>query len=222
MSTVLSQLLAPAMVVAISPFSIIIAIFVVLHTDRPLANGVALLVGRVLALAAVTALFLQLPRLIGGLNRPVSPRVLLVLGGILVAIGIWVWFRRDRMTEEPPWLAKFSRLTPVGAAGVGMFLVLGNPKMLAATAAAGLLIGTAGIGVAAASGATVYYSVVASSTVAVPVLAYMAVGARADDQLNRFKEWLHRRSGLVTAVILLAVGITLLVMGISELQTEGA
>jgi hypothetical protein len=179
MSTVLSQLLAPAMVVAISPFSIIIAIFVVLHTDRPLANGVALLVGRVLALAAVTALFLQLPRLIGGLNRPVSPRVLLVLGGILVAIGIWVWFRRDRMTEEPPWLAKFSR-------------------------------------------ATVYYSVVASSTVAVPVLAYMAVGRRADDQLNRFKEWLHRRSGLVTAVILLAVGITLLNMGISELQTEGA
>jgi hypothetical protein len=222
MSTVLSQLLAPAMVVAISPFSIIIAIFVVLHTDRPLANGVALLVGRVLALAAVTALFLQVPRLIGGLNRPVSPRVLLVLGGILVAIGIWVWFRRDRMTEEPPWLAKFSRLTPVGAAGVGMFLVLGNPKMLAATAAAGLLIGTAGIGVAAASGATVYYSVVASSTVAVPVLAYMAVGRRADDQLNRFKEWLHRRSGLVTAVILLAVGITLLNMGISELQTEGA
>lgn len=216
MSTVLSQLLAPAMVVAISPFSIIIAIFVVLHTDRPLANGVALLVGRVLALAAVTALFLQVPRLIGGLNRPVSPRVLLVLGSILVAIGMWVWFRRDQMTEEPPWLAKFSRLTPVGAAGVGMFLVFGNPKMLAATAAAGLLIGTAGIG-AAASGATVYYSVVASSTVAVPVLAYMAVGARADDQLNRFKEWLHRRSGLVTAVILLAVGITVLAMGISEL-----
>ena len=47
-------------------------------------------------------------------------------------------------------------------------------------------------------------------------------GARADDQLNRFKEWLHRRSGLVTAVILLAVGITMLNMGISELQTEGA
>ena len=80
-----------------------------------------------------------------------------------------------------------------------------------------MLIGTAGVGVAAASTATVYYSVVASSTVAVPVLAYMAVGARADDQLNRFKHWLHRHSGLVTAVILLAVGITLLVMGISEI-----
>jgi len=50
----------------------------------------------------------------------------------------------------------------------------------------------------------------------------MAVGTRADDQLNRFEEWLHRRSGLVMAVIVLAVEITLLIMGISELQTEGA
>ena len=217
MSTLLSQLLAPAMVVAISPFSIIIAIFLVLHTDRPRANGWAFLVGRLLALAAVTAVFLQAPRLMSSLNRPVSPRVLLVLGGILVAIGVWVWFRRDQMTEEPPWLAKFSRITMVGAAVLGALLVLTNPKMLAATAAAGLRIGTAGGSVAEGGGAAAYYSVVASSTVAVPVLAYMAVGARADDQLNRFKEWLHRHSGLVTAVILLAVGITLLVMGISEI-----
>ena len=217
MWSVLSQLLAPAMVVAISPFSIIVAIFVVLHTDRPRANGVALLAGRVLALTAVTAAFLQAPRLIGGLNRPVSPRVLIALGGILVVIGVWVWVRRDRMTDEPRWLTRFSRLTPVGAAAIGVFLVLGNPKMLAATAAAGLLIGIGGVSVAGASGAIVYYSAVASSTVAVPVVAYMAVGAGADDQLTRFKQWLHRRSGLVSAVILVAVGITLLFMGISEL-----
>jgi hypothetical protein len=217
MSSVLSQLLAPAMVVAISPFSIIIAIFLVLHTDRARANGVAFLVGRLLALAAVTAAFLQAPRLIGSLNRPVSPRILIVVGGILFVLGVWVWLRRDRMTEEPPWLHRLSRLTPVGATAIGALLVLTNPKMLAATAAAGLLIGTAGVGIAGASGAVAYYSAVASSTVAVPVLAYMAVGVRADDQLTRLKEWLHRRSGHVSAVILLAVAITLLYMGISEL-----
>jgi hypothetical protein len=217
MSSVLSQLLAPAMVVAISPFSIIIAIFLVLHTDRARANGVAFLVGRLLALAAVTAAFLQAPRLIGSLNRPVSPRILIVVGGILFVFGVWVWLRRDRMTEEPPWLHRLSRLTPVGATAIGALLVLTNPKMLAATAAAGLLIGTAGVGIAGASGAVAYYSAVASSTVAVPVLAYLAAGVRADDQLTRLKEWLHRRSGHVSAVILLAVAITLLYMGISEL-----
>ena len=217
MWSVLSPLLAPAMVVAISPFSIIVAIFLVLHTERARANGWAFLAGRLLALAAVTAAFLQVPRLIGSLDRPVSPRALIAVGGILVAIGVWVWLRRDRMTEEPPWLAKLSRLTPVGAAAIGMLLVVSNPKMLAATAAAGLLIGTAGIGVAGATGAVAYYAVVASSTVAVPVLAYAAVGSRADDQLTRLKGWLDRHSGLVTAVILVAVGIALLVMGITEI-----
>jgi hypothetical protein len=204
------------MVVAISPFSIIVAIFLVLHTERARANGWAFLAGRLLALAAVTATFLQAPRLISGLNRPVSPRLLLVLGGILLVLGVWVWLQRDRMTEEPAWLTRLSRLTPFGATAIGALLVLTNPKMLAATAAAGLLIGTAGVGGAGASGAVMYYSAVASSTVAAPVLAYVAVGARADDQLTRFKDWLHRRSGLVSAVILMAVGIALLVMGISE------
>jgi len=217
MGSVLSQLLAPAMVVAISPFSIIVAIFLVLHTDRAQANGWAFLAGRLLALAAVTAAFLQVPRLISSLNRPVSPRALIAVGGVLVVIGVWVWFRRNRMAEEPPWLAKLSRLTPLGAAAIGMLLVVSNPKMLAATAAAGLLIGTAGVGVAGATGAVVYYSVVASSTVALPVVAYAAVGSRADDQLTRFKGWLHRHSGLATAVILVVVGIALLVMGISEI-----
>jgi hypothetical protein len=217
MWSLLSQLLAPAMVVAISPFSIIVAIFVVLHTDRALANGFAFLVGRLLALAAVTAIFLQVPRMISSLNRPVSPPVLIAMGGILVVIGVWVWVRRDAMTEEPVWLTRFSRLTPVGALAIGALFVVSNPKMLAASAAAGLLIGTSGVSVAGASGAVVYYSVVATSTVAVPVLAYLAVGARADDQLTRLKQWLHRRSGLVSAVILVAAGITLLFMGISEL-----
>ncbi len=214
MWSVLSQLLAPAMVVAVSPFSIIVAIFLVLHTDRAQANGWAFLAGRLLALAAVTVAVLQAPRLIGSLNRPASPGVLIVLGVVLVVIGVWVWSRRDRMTEEPAWLARLSRLSPVGAAAIGMLLVLSNPKMLAATAAAGLLIGTAGVGIAGVTGAVVYYSAVASSTVAAPVLAYAAVGARAHDRLTRFKEWLHHHNGLVTAVILLAVGIALLFTGI--------
>ena len=53
--SVLSELLAPAMVVAISPFSIIAVVILILHTDAPRPNGVAFLAGRLIALAAVTA-----------------------------------------------------------------------------------------------------------------------------------------------------------------------
>lgn len=209
----LGQLLAPAMVVAISPFSIIAAVILVLHTDRPGPNGLAFLVGRLIGLAAITTLFMQAPRLVGGFDRPMSPWVLITLGAVLLLLGVWVWARRDGMTDEPRWLSRISGITPVGAGVIGVLLVLTNPKMLAATAAAGLLIGTAGLGSAGAGGAVAYYSAVASSTVAVPILAYVAVGARADGHLTRLKEWMHRRSGLVTALILVAVGITLLYTG---------
>jgi len=212
MSSVLSQLVAPAMVVAVSPFSIIAAVILVLHTDRPRPNGLAFLAGRVIALAAVTAVFVHAPRLLGDLDRPIPPRVLITAGAVCLAFGAWVWIRRDRMTHEPRWLSSINRITPLGAAAIGILLVVTNPKMLAANAGAGLLIGTADLGMAGA-GAVVYYSALASSTVAVPVFAYVAVGARADDRLTRLKDWLHRRSGVVSAVILLAVGAALLVAG---------
>jgi Sap, sulfolipid-1-addressing protein len=136
-----SQLFAPAMVVAVSPVSIIAAVILVLHTDRPAFNGIAFVCGRLIGLAAVTAVFVQAPRLLNGVHQMSSPCVLIVVGGLLLALGAWFWANRGRGTSEPRWLASLDRLTPVGAAAIGIFLVLSNPKMLAANAAAGLLIG---------------------------------------------------------------------------------
>lgn len=213
-ASLLSQLVAPAMVVAISPFSIIVAVILVLHTDRPKPNGLAFLVGRLVGLAGVTAVFVQAPRLLGDLNRPIAPRTLIVAGVVCLAFGVWVWTRRARMTEEPRWLASVDRINPLGSAAIGVFLVISNPKMLAASAAAGLLIGTHS-GLVGSGAAVAYYSILASTTVAVPILAYFAVGARADDQLTRLRMWLHRHSGVVSAVILWAVGLGLVGAGIA-------
>jgi hypothetical protein len=211
---VLGQLVGPATVVAVSPFSIVAAIFLVLHTNRPVPNGLAFLAGRLVGLAAGTAAFMQAPRLLRWLNRPISPPVLVGLGAILLVFAVWAWVGRNRMTEEPAWLNTISRIRPAGAAALGCLFVLTNPKMLAANAAAGVLIGAGGFGVAGASGAIAYYSILASSTVAVPVFAYLAVGQRSEPQLTRFRRWLHRRSGAVTAAILLVVGVALILSGL--------
>ena len=213
----LGQLLAPAMVVAISPFSIIAAVVLVLHTDRPRPNGLAFLAGRVIGLAASTAVFMQAPRFLGGLNRPISPWVLITLGGVLLLLGAWVWARRHRMTEEPRWLSRINGITPVGAGVIGVLLVLTNPKMLAANAAAGLLIGTAGLGLASRGRRRCVLLRRRELHRCRSDTRLCGSGARVDDHLTRLKEWMHRRSGLVTAVILVAVGMILLCMGTREL-----
>lgn len=207
---VLGALLAPALVVAVSPFSIVVAALVLLHTDRPRSNGVAFLVGRLLALAIVTLVFDQAPRLLGGTDRSVSPWWLAIVGAILLVSGIWLWIRRDRFPTDPRWLARLSNLSPVGAGVIGSVLVVSNPKMVAASAAAGLVVGTSASAPTGAGLAVAYYCAVASSTVAAPVLLYLVAGARYDEQLTRLKDWIDRHNAGIGAVVMIVVGIALL------------
>jgi hypothetical protein len=62
---VLTELIPLALVVALSPLSIIPAVLV-LHTPRP--TGLAFLAGRLLGLPALTAIFLEVSNLLGGLG----------------------------------------------------------------------------------------------------------------------------------------------------------
>lgn len=64
----LTELVPLALVVAISPLSIIPAVLV-LHTARPKPTSLAFLAGWIFGLAAVTALFVEVSSLLGGLDK---------------------------------------------------------------------------------------------------------------------------------------------------------
>lgn len=138
------QLTAPAMVVALSPVSIVAVLVLLLHNDRPRPASVAFLLGRLVALAAATAVFLQVPRLADRFAQPdpaVTAWLLGVFGAVCVGLGAWLWARRDDAGAQPRWEARIARLSWVGAAAIGAVFVLANPKMMAANGAAGVLIG---------------------------------------------------------------------------------
>jgi hypothetical protein len=216
-AVVLGQLIPLALVVALSPLTIIPAIVLVLQSERARATGLAFLSGWLLGLAATTAVFLQLPRLLDGLNRPAptwAAWVRIAVGIALVAFGVWRWVTRHRATKQPAWLNRLSKLTPVGAAAIGVGLILVNPKVLVMNAGAGLVIGTAGLGVAGAWLAVAYYTVIAGSSVLVPILAYAVAGDRVDDQLERVKQWIERQHAVLMAGFLAVVGLLLVYTGI--------
>src|ERR1700679_3952527 len=124
-AAVLGQLVPLALVVALSPLTIIPAIALVLQSDRARPTGLAFLAGWLLGLAATTAVFVQLPRLLDGLNRqgPAwAPWVRIAVGVALVALGGWRSATRHRVTRQPAWLKGLSRLSPVGAAAIGVGL----------------------------------------------------------------------------------------------------
>ena len=189
----LGQLLPLALVVAMSPLTIIPAIVLVLQSDRARFTGLAFMSGWLLGLAATTAVFVQLPRLLDGLNRPAptwAAWVRIAVGIALIAFGVWRWLTRHQVTRQPAWLNRLSRLTPVGAGAAAVGLILVNPKVLVMNAAAGLVIGTASLGIAGVWVAVVYYTVIAGSSVLLPILAYAIAG----DRVNFIRRYLPRPS----------------------------
>jgi threonine/homoserine/homoserine lactone efflux protein len=108
-------------------------------------------------------------------------------------------------------------MTPGGAAAIGVGLILVNPKVLVMNAAAGLVIGTAGFGTSGAWLAVAYYTVIAGSTVLVPILAYAIAGERVDRQLEQLKQWMESQHAALMAGLLAVVGLLLVYTGIRAL-----
>lgn len=213
----LGELVPLALVVALSPVSIIPAVVLVLHTDHPKPTGLAFMAGWLAGLAALTTMFVQVPHLIDGFGRespPRAPWLRIAIGALLIALAVGRWLTRDRKTRPPALLDRLRRITPASAALIGLGLVVANPKALVMNAAAGLIIGTTAMGVSIWLAA--FYTALAGSTVIAPVLAYAVAGQR-DAQLERVRDWMQREHAAVTAVILLVVGVLLAYTGIRAL-----
>lgn len=216
---VLSALVPLAVVVAISPLSIVPAVLLVLHTARPRSAGPAFLIGWLTGLAAVATVFVELPQVFRGLDRPMpawANWARLALGIALLAIGVLRWTTRARAT--PSTLSEsIGKVPPGGALALGFGLTMINPKVLLISAAAGFAIGTAGLSSPLTWLAVACYAVIAGSTVILPIVAYLFAAERLDDRLERSKAWIERHQAALTAVVLLLVGFVLVSTGLAAL-----
>jgi threonine/homoserine/homoserine lactone efflux protein len=215
---VLTELIPLALVVALSPLSIIPAVLV-LHTPRPRPAGLAFLAGWLIGLAALTIVFVEISSLFGDLGKPPgwASWLRIVIGAALVVFGVYRWLTRKRSAHTPAWMQSLGKLTPARAGLAALALSVVNPKVLFICAAAGLAIGTAGLGSAHIWIAVIWYVAVAGSTVAIPILAYAISGDRLDGALQRLKEWMEEQHATLVAAILIVIGLLVLYKGIHGL-----
>ncbi|MGV0652810.1 GAP family protein [Mycolicibacterium thermoresistibile] len=217
-ASLLTELIPLALVIALSPLSIIPGVLV-LHTPRPRPTGLAFLLGWLIGLAVLAAAFVALSGLLGGgLEHPPgwASWLRVVIGALLIVFGGYRWATRHRSTEMPRWMRSLTTASPPRAAITAAVLTVANPKVLFICAAAGLAIGTAGVG-AGAWPAVLYYVLVAGSTVALPILAYALAPDRLGQPLERLREWMERQHGALVAAILVVIGLMVLFKGIHAL-----
>lgn len=106
-------------------------------------------------------------------------------------------------------------LGPGRAAGLAFVLSSVNPKNLLLAASAGVTIGTAGVTNATAVVAA--FTVIASTTVAVPVVGFMLAGDATSGPLDRLRVWLERHNPAIMGTLLAGLGIVLIGKGSAAL-----
>lgn len=218
-SSVLTELIPLGLVIALSPLSIIPAILV-LHSPRPRPAGLTFLMGWLLALAALTAVFIEVSGLAGGFGKPPkwASLVRIAVGAALIILGIYRWLTRHRSEHSPAWMRRISDTTPAKAGATAAVLAVVNPKVLFICAAAGVSIGTEGLGIVRSWLALLWFVLVAGSSVALPILAYAVSGDRLHDALTRLKDWMEKQHAVLVAAILVVIGVLVLYKGIHALK----
>ena len=217
----ISAILTFAIGVAISPVPII-AVILMLFSQRARVNGPAFLAGWVLALAALSTIVYVVSH-DGNVatSSTASDSVSwgkIVLGVALLALARRNWRKRPapgKEAEMPKWLASVESVSPLKAFGLAVLLAAVNPKNL-------ILIIGGGLAIAQATHETVtqeiiagaIFTVLAASTVVLPVVAYNVAREPATKMLVTLRDWLSTHANAVLGTVFALLGVLLIGKGI--------
>jgi Sap, sulfolipid-1-addressing protein len=117
----------------------------------------------------------------------------------------------------PKWMAGIDTLKPVKPLGLGLLLAGVNPKNLMLAAAAGAGLAALRLSSANAVGSLIVFVIIASLTIAGPVVYYLLGGEQAKSRLDEMKNWLVLHNNAVMAVLFLVLGANLIAKGLPPL-----
>jgi hypothetical protein len=220
--TASGELLPLAVAIAISITTIITTVLMLLS---PKAKGrtIGLLLGCVVGVGGAVAFFALLAGLLptqpsGGSSR-VASVIKMVVGVLLVVLALRQWrvrpARGDR-DELPKWMAEVDSMTPSKALVLGLLLSAVVPKNLLLALSAGVILSEAGLSVGETSVVIVVFTVIATSTVAVPVVAHLVAPARMRGPFEGLREWLVENSVTIMGLLLLVIGVVMIGNGIAS------
>ena len=223
MAEAISQSLAMAIGVAISPIPVI-AVVLTLTTPLARANGSSFLLGWLLGLGVVGAVVLFVAKPAGSsavssLGAWVSWIEIAVAALLLVVAGRKFRARAARGQELslPAWMDTIDGIRPTMALGLGALLAGLNPKNLLLVVAGAVAIAQTGISAGQQAGAYVIFAIVGSLGVAVPLAIYVATGDRAPATLARLKDWLGLHNNAIMSVLCLVIAAKLVSDAVPDL-----
>ena len=211
MRQAISEILPYAVGVAISPVPII-AVILMLFSNRAKTNGPAFLLGWVLGLGVVVAVAYSIADASNVATDSSasdgSSTVQVVLGVVLLVLALRNWRKRPGPGEEaamPKWMATIDAFTPIKALGLAVLLSAVNPKNLILSIGAAAAVAQDGPTTSDATVALVVFVVLASLSIAVPVRLLPPRRREGEDDARRLEgvavgQQRHRDGGAAARV----------------------
>lgn len=142
------------------------------------------------------------------------------LGVILIlSAGYSLWRARGKSSDTlPKWMLAMESLSGWAAFGVGLLFNL-RPKGILLAIAAGVVLRREQLSFGDTAVALVVYTLVAASTILVPVVITLVAPDRMHKPLTATRDWLQHHRVMVSAGILLTIGVLLIGDGIYRLIT---
>ncbi len=216
----LGGLLPIAVAAAISSVPITVTILILLSPNRNRA-ALPFLVGWVIGVAAVIVLSTLFASTLPQPRRgpdPATAALLMVVGVALIVLGI-VNLRRDSQSEGtgvPGWLSRVDSFGGLVSFAVAVLLNL-RPKGLLLGIAAGLALHAASVKADQVIVLIVIYTVIASSTVVVPIVASFLAPRRVEPKLIAARGWMTHNGRLLTSLMMFMIGVVILGYGLTRL-----
>jgi hypothetical protein len=223
MGNIFEDFLPQAIAVAISPLPIIVVILILLG-KRARSNGPAFVLGWILGLAVLGVLVFMLAGAGGvsttGTSSTLAYGIKLLLGLLFLFLAYYYWHKRPQQGKElqlPSWMATLDTFSTGKSFGFAAIWGSVNPKNLGLTLAAALSIAQDGISGTQSAIALAMFVVLASITVATPVVYYLAAGASAEMTLTNWKNWLITNNSTIMIMLFLVLGVLLIGNGLDGL-----
>jgi len=219
----ISEVLPYAIGVAISPIPII-AVILMLFSNRAKVNGPVFLLGWVIGLSVVVAVVYAIAHAANAATDSTASDTVswikVGLGLVLLGAARRQYAKRPQPGEDPgmpKWMATVDDMKPGAAFVLAIVCSAVNPKnlILAAGAAAGVAQVNDSVGDAVV--ALLVFVVIASSSVAGAVAYYFIGGAKARAHLDDLKTYLSTHNAAVMATLLLVLGVVLIAKGLDLL-----
>lgn len=225
MGEALGNVLPLAVAIAIFPVPII-AVVLIIGSDRGQAKGSAFVLAWCAGLGAIGAIVLLLGGVFDGSDagEPATwvNALLLALGLLLLAAAVKQWRGRPSAGEETPtpaWMRTIGDFTMAKAAGAGFVLTVLNPKNVLLAAAAAAEIAEVGLPASQQVAVLVVFVFIASAGVLTPLVLSLALGERSRELLYSLEGWMARHNAVIMAVLFLLIGAKLIGDAVSGFST---